>query len=145
MPGVRQHRGHHGQRRQCDSAATWSRDRAQLAHGVVSFRRTIAAMAATAATSKASEAVPTNATVRGVLSFGAGAGGTATGFAVATPGSLLAGSSHVSAATGSTLPAPTTLDGARAPLCAVAVMRCTTCVAFRLGYLLRTSAATPAT
>ena len=62
----------------------------------------------------------------GVLSFGAGAGGTATGFAGAPAGSVLAGSSQVRAASASTLPVPTMLDGARAPLCAVAVIRCTT-------------------
>ena len=51
-----------------------------------SFRRraVIATVAATAATTKASTALPMNATVRGVLSFGAGAGGGTTGFAGTT-------------------------------------------------------------
>ena len=77
--------------------------------------------------------------------FGAGAGGRATGFTGATAVSEPAGSCHVRAAIGSRFPEPTTLEGALAPLCAVAVMRPITCVALSPGYLLRTSAATPDT
>src|SRR6202007_3242222 len=108
-PGARQHRGHHGQQRQRDSAAAAGRYR--TAHGVVSsrLRAVTAAIAATAATINASAAVPAKATLRGVVSLAAGPGGTATAFAGVPPGpttvgSLPAGSCQVRAASGSTLP-----------------------------------------
>src|ERR1700730_13766164 len=105
------------------------------AHSVASFLRR-AAIAAAATTASRSAAVPPNATIRGNGLFGAGSGGAATCFTGDLLSWVAAGSCQVRAATGSTAPVPTTLDGARAPLCAVAVMRRITSVAFNSGYLL---------
>ncbi|CPA88041.1 Uncharacterised protein [Mycobacterium tuberculosis] len=85
------------------------------------------------ATSTLSAAAPANATLRGVVSLGAGTGGSATGLAGAAPPPGSAGSCQVRAATASRLPAPTMLEDSRAPRCAVAVSRRTTSVAFSPG------------
>src|SRR6201995_3819626 len=113
-------------------------------HEMGSFRRR-AAIAAAATTAKMRAPVPANATIRGAGLFGDGSGGAATCFVGAEPRSVAPASSQVRAATGSRVPAPTTLDGARAPLCAVAVIRLITWPAFSSGYLLRTTAAPPET
>jgi hypothetical protein len=67
-----------------------------------------------------------SATLRGTLSAGGGVGGAATCLTAAGSGPGVSGTSQVSAATASTLPAPTRFDGERAAPRAVAVMRCIT-------------------
>ncbi len=93
---------------------------------------------------KASTPVPIYATVRGVESCCTGSGGAAAGLVVSAglPGP---GTSQVSAATGSMVPAPTSEDGDRSAPRAVTVSLRTTCSALSSGNRLRTRAATPDT